>query len=540
MTDQSITNTQQARPAPPELSSALYARAEQLVAAGDLDAACGLLLQLVEADCADWQPYNDLGVIALQRGDVETALYFLQQAVLREAGSHTAASNAAAALQMAGRQADAATLWGETLARHAPDAPPELLDFLAANLREKAVLPAFLAGLKHTWLGNKTASATPPHLLQRPLFLPLQGLGTLPSAGEVFPQETLPPVTAREFFTHSTPAAAPEFAAIHRYEPGNAIVRPFSDVVQTDTAILVPDFFDPEHHMLYDTFTGHVVPLPGQNMGVVRPCSPQQYLPRGVVLNSYAVSNWAHFLTEVLPLVAIVEHCGLPEDIPLVLSEGILPQMLQLLSMIKTARRPIVLIRAPVRIGKATLFTPVSTVVYDYMDALGNRQPRFTAQDTLFSSFALRLTAAALRTGHEHRNGPGTKVFIDRESSIRRIRNKAAVLRLFRERGFRVVVPESLSAAEQLALFSQASIIAGQAGAGMANMMFAPAGCKVITLAPATAFGAYGYFRNMAASLGHELYSFGFAPLPGAYHSPAHPDFDVDIDLLDHELSKLS
>ncbi|WP_019136649.1 glycosyltransferase family 61 protein [Cellulomonas massiliensis] len=74
------------------------------------------------------------------------------------------------------------------------------------------------------------------------------------------------------------------------------------------------------------------------------------------------------------------------------------------------------------------------------------------------------------------------KIFVSRRPSGKRDCLQAPELeQLFADAGFAVVFPEQYPYAEQRALFAQARVVAGFAGSGMFNMMFAP-GARVIVI----------------------------------------------------------
>jgi capsular polysaccharide biosynthesis protein len=80
----------------------------------------------------------------------------------------------------------------------------------------------------------------------------------------------------------------------------------------------------------------------------------------------------------------------------------------------------------------------------------------------------------------------GGKVFISRRHDIakRMLRNRDEVERCFRDEGFTVVVPEQMSFAEQVKLFSSCRFVAGESGAGFANIGFCDPGTKILEIQP--------------------------------------------------------
>jgi len=74
------------------------------------------------------------------------------------------------------------------------------------------------------------------------------------------------------------------------------------------------------------------------------------------------------------------------------------------------------------------------------------------------------------------------KVFIRREGKTRGMANKREVENLFREKGWWVIDLEKLAFAEQIAVFSRATHIVGEHGAGFTNLLWCNPGCQVLEL----------------------------------------------------------
>jgi hypothetical protein len=205
--------------------------------------------------------------------------------------------------------------------------------------------------------------------------------------------------------------------------------------------------------------------------------------------------------------------------------------MLEFLELVKAPGRPIVVIDAPTLVEQATLFTPVSTVPFEWLKSRCGVPVRYSPTDCLFSPGAM----AALKTrigeccppvAEEDR----VKVLIDRNSARRRVTNRQELVRYFSDKGYVIAIPERMSLREQMDLFSKASVIVGQTGAGLANMLFSPSGARIIVLSghPEDP-GPHNYFPNIARTLGHEVQFMAFGP-----PSPnLHIDFKVDLAFLD-------
>jgi len=525
-----------------------YAAAEHQFSLGNADRGTALLLDLVERNCSLWEPYNDLGVLAQSQGDLKTAIHFLHLAHLRETIPGTATLNYSKALVLAEKTADAIALWSELLSRHAiRDLSPALLEFVPELQRHEGALPALFDALKLAWRGAEISrdddTAAPNPLLPMAIraegpgaLLPITRLADLDAGIEVLPAETEMPDAATYHFEVPPQVRPAPFPALRMHEIAMAIIRPRSDTLLASNQIVVPNGFTPEH-LLYDTANGYVTPLISGKLATAVKQQVTGHIRYGVPLHSYAVINWAHFLTEVLPIVALVEHARVPLHVPLIISEGTHPNMLELIHAVKAPGREVISIRTATCISMATVFSAVTTAPYDYVRAWSKQQPILSPDDCRFSARAFGLLRESLRKAglmapDKLAEGSGERIFIHRKTGIRRVDNHQQVADYFKGLGFRIVEPETLSGKQQVETFSRARVIVAQSGAGLSNMMFAPSGCRVVILTLDSPYTWYSYFTNIAGASGHHIHHLGFKPILNTGPHPGHDNMVVELDVI--------
>jgi hypothetical protein len=245
--------------------------------------------------------------------------------------------------------------------------------------------------------------------------------------------------------------------------------------------------------------------LPKQRIKVVDPC---------VLVGG--VGSYYHDLIEHIGSLASVEAFGLHKGRRLVLNASPQPFQRELLALLGYDASRLL----PLPEGDAAMF---SDLVVPTTLAHGGRWI-----DPLLVQW-YRRRVARLRPGSR-------RVYLSRKrTQRRRVANEAAVEEQVRGLGFEVVVPEGLSVSEQVDLFGQAAIIVGASGAAMTNMLFAPAGARVVVFYNQVLPSARGalYFEALAAACGHS-----FAKLdchPSTLRSGSRQvdaDIMVDIDAL--------
>lgn len=142
----------------------------------------------------------------------------------------------------------------------------------------------------------------------------------------------------------------------------------------------------------------------------------------------------------------------------------------------------------------------------------------------ILSSLGDRLDPASLE-----RFAGWDRIYLTRNSyPRRRLINEDELLPAVEQAGYRVVVPESLSFADQVALFSRATHVVGNMGAAFSSLAFSPPGVRVLVLA--TQYMAHDYFYDLVCHKGGEYY--GLQGLASESSGPPGigSDFTIDKD----------
>lgn len=112
----------------------------------------------------------------------------------------------------------------------------------------------------------------------------------------------------------------------------------------------------------------------------------------------------------------------------------------------------------------------------------------------------LRARAGALRQLNSSESGK--LLYVSRRlAPARAVAEPPSLDKTIHDLGYEVVVAETLNLADQIGLFSSARGIAGLHGAGLANMIWAPPGCKIVELFPVGVFN--DCYARLALTCGH-------------------------------------
>lgn len=135
-----------------------------------------------------------------------------------------------------------------------------------------------------------------------------------------------------------------------------------------------------------------------------------------------------------------------------------------------------------------------------------------------------------------------TRVYITRRRAARRrLLNESELETILQKHGFIMAAMEDLSFAEQVQLFARAEAIVSIHGAGLTNMVFAPAGCRIMEIVDPMHIGAMYYM--LAETLQHKYWScVGQSAADNSLqHGGAHghDDVTVSVELFGETLAQM-
>ena len=208
-------------------------------------------------------------------------------------------------------------------------------------------------------------------------------------------------------------------------------------------------------------------------------------------------SNYYHWLVDYLPRLAAVELLGGREPPPVLIAVDLPAAALETLDHlgIASARRRAL---APDRL-------------YDCRDLIVASLPSRYGFTHPWAIGWLRARLQGTRPAKGWRRLHVTR----RDARHRRVTNEADLEAMLAARGFETVALGDLGFAAQRDLFADADLVVGVHGAGLANLVFAPDGARILELVP-SAYPA-NYFANLAQASGIRL-----RQMPVATRGPRH------------------
>lgn len=247
-------------------------------------------------------------------------------------------------------------------------------------------------------------------------------------------------------------------------------------------------------------------------------------IPFGANFTDACASNYAHWLTEVLPRIYVFAASGLRPEVKMIIDRGLHPNMMESLYVI-AGKNPNIFKLGRDRTVKVENLMMASCAGYVPFD---RRKKSSNHSHGSFSPAALGGMVNQVRSvlGAEVTQKL-RKLYVRRNSKARSLINADEIELLLLNLGFEVVEPEKMTFSQQAKLFSEASMVVGATGAAMANLIFCNRDARVIVLMGIHRDMPYSYWRNMGSAVGvHVDYVLGEITSHKRYG--IHGDFLID------------
>lgn len=238
------------------------------------------------------------------------------------------------------------------------------------------------------------------------------------------------------------------------------------------------------------------VPKVDQALAALLAARPRRVARGAIWLSGGSTGNYGHFLMDSLTGLAALEDLGLtqafpPHAGPLAVWQQGLVQAAQIASPLQTAR------------DRAVRFDELI-----YVTTLGHYLQRNGA--------LLSALLARIQPQRPPLRADGAVIYLSRRAFSGRIMvNEARLEAALAARGVRILYPERMAPADQIAAAAGARMLIGASGAALANICFLPQGARLIELRPQTVVEQWLDLAADLRGLDHRVIP-GRAPLPRA------------------------
>lgn len=260
--------------------------------------------------------------------------------------------------------------------------------------------------------------------------------------------------------------------------------------------------------------------------------SPEK-IPKAAVFLDATSHNYAHWLSEVLPRIAMFCCDSRFGDVPIIVDAELHPNLMCSLELIAGNRKVYLLPRGrEAHVEKLFYTTACGYVPFQ------PRQKKFRTHGE-FSPDALQKIRTKFEEviGCQQMYGP-KKIYLRRNSAVRNILNNLEVETLLSSYGYKIIEPEKLSFDEQYSLFKNAESIISATGAALANALFCKPGTEVTVLMSSHKEMIYQYWANMLSPVGIKV-NYVIGENVGRSRRDIHTDFTLPIPELLAQIQKI-
>jgi capsular polysaccharide biosynthesis protein len=245
---------------------------------------------------------------------------------------------------------------------------------------------------------------------------------------------------------------------------------------------------------------------------------------RPAVMLSYRGDHiYGHWIIDFLPRIAVTEAAGFSRQDVLWLISGNAPAFVEVL---------LTYLGIPLNCIQRLNFAAYNYKVKNLI------LPATCRYDLMLSTFATRIFDQMVSLSKIDNAELYDKLFISRrrwQNSVRRLVNFTKVRDVLVAQGFTEVCPEQMPVPQQIALFSNARFVVGEAGSGPHNSAFGGHDQKVLVMQANT---SGNFLQSAIGDIRQQQTGYVFGP---AFQRPGNAnrgDYLVDCDLLETQIRK--
>lgn len=256
-------------------------------------------------------------------------------------------------------------------------------------------------------------------------------------------------------------------------------------------------------------------------------------LPKAINLCDQTPYNYAHWMTEILPRLVFLSEKPELRDWPILVDDGIGQNLFESMQAVLPWKAEFIKLPSHemVQVGELLNVSPTSYCPHEFRDFHKAQQQGF---QFFFSGQALNRLRDRLRERYQrYTTGRPRRIYLKRTPlwtyNNRNVADIDSIEDLLDARGIETLNVTGMTIQQQAKVFMNAEVVVAPTGAALINMLFAPAGCRILVLAAAYEGATYDYFHHIAHLLGHEL-SFVVGPQEDEDGYHMNRDFRVSLD----------
>lgn len=316
----------------------------------------------------------------------------------------------------------------------------------------------------------------------------------------------------------------------------NAMIYGGTNLILVDNEVICHDLYNFEHdYTVEEKYCHALIEAKSSRIRWLMSDEVPESIPAAATFIDACATNYAHWMTEVLPRVAMFCAEERFHDVPIVVNDGLHKNIMESLLLVAGAEREIITLP----IGRALAVDELYVTSVTGYVPFERRTTKLSGHSHgIFSPHALALVRKhmdALFEKAELQEWP-EKIFLRRNSRIRKLTNAAEIEKIMVNRGYAIVEAEHLTFSQQVQLFTNARIIVAPTGAALVNAIFCKPATQVVILLAEHENMIYKYWTNMLTPIRIKV-SYVLGNIVDNHYLGGHGDFVVNtndfIDLLE-------
>ena len=255
-----------------------------------------------------------------------------------------------------------------------------------------------------------------------------------------------------------------------------------------------------------------------------------ELIPVAATFVDACAANYAHWMTEVLPRIALFCADDRFNGVPIVLNASLHNNIMESLFIVAGTEREIILlpIGRAMHVDKLYFTSVAGYVPFERRNNAISGHSHGVFSPRAFEILRIHLNAIEQKIKKE---AWPEKIFLRRNSGARKVTNMAVLEKLLVARGYVIVEPENLTFLQQIQLFNHAKEIVSPTGAALSNAIVCRPGAQVAVLMSKHKDMIYRYWNNLLSPLGIRV-SYALGSIVENHDLGIHGDFAIDADCI--------
>jgi capsular polysaccharide biosynthesis protein len=320
------------------------------------------------------------------------------------------------------------------------------------------------------------------------------------------------------------------FPAVYVAELGQAIVCGGSNFVFVDGEVICHDLYDFERDYTSEEMHGrHLIDPKANRMRLLDQDPTPEEIDCAASFLDACAANYAHWMTEVLPRVAVFCDVTAYAEVPIIVNAELHPNIMQSLALVVGDQRKVMVLPVGRSIKVNNL---VQTSVTGYVPFEKRNKQLAGHGQGVFNPLALKSLKEKLkiRIGGEFQKS-SEKVYLQRTSGLRNVVNTKEIDKIISEADYSFNDPGLMNFIDQVGLLVNSSKVIAATGAALCNAIFCDRSISIFILMGKHDDMIYRYWANMLQPLDLNV-NYILGEQSNSSEKSIHGNFKIDAVLL--------